>query len=687
MYNKLQLFAENKKNGNFIAENSRCNKKKYYLYASNLLSFCYQVIENIKMIDKLLNGVHKMKKFPHLPKEVIFLCDIFFVSVAFLLTTLIYTGLASQPLNWILLVKEVSICIVITGSSFFIFKTYSSLLRYSTFRDILRIWFSLFCANVVLATIHLIVYQKFLVTLAIVFINFLLAFIFVFSFRILVRVIFDYTNRSHADKTKLLPILIYGIEPSNIHFAKRIEIADNFNYQIVGFISPSSNISSQTIIGKPVYFQDTFFDNIHQFTRIKAILIQPEEISRSEKQLLTKMCYQNKIELLAIPSIQQWKSDRNKINNFNIEDLLGRNPIEIDTETIRENMKGKRALITGAAGSIGSEIVRQICQFDLDLLILCDIAETPLHQLSLNLKETFPNVKFVSLIADVRNKRKIESIFSTYKPHCIYHAAAYKHVPLMEDHPSEAILTNVLGSKNVADMAVTYGAENFVMISTDKAVNPSNVMGASKRIAEIYIQALSDRLKKTSTKNASSIRFITTRFGNVLGSNGSVIPLFEKQIKEGGPVTVTNPHIIRYFMTIPEACSLVLEAGNFGKGGEIFIFDMGEPVRIKDMAEEMIRLSGLKPYEDIDIVFTGLRPGEKLYEELLYDKETHKPTYNKKIMVANVCEQDLDKISPQLNLLIETSYTGSNTEVVKIMKQIVTEFVSINSEFEILDNH
>jgi FlaA1/EpsC-like NDP-sugar epimerase len=639
------------------------------------------------MVDRVLNFFYKMRKFPHIPKETIFLCDIFFTSFAYLLTTFIYSELASQTINWPLFLKEVSVCIAVTGLSFFVFKTYSGLLRYSTFRDILRIWFALFCANVVLAVIYFIIYQKFFFVLTIFFINFLLTFIFVFFFRTLVRVIFDYVNRIHAGKTKLLPMLVYGVEPSNINFAKTIDIDDNFNYQIVGFISPLSDVSHQKIIGKPIYFKDTFYNDIHKFTRIKAILIQPEEISRTEKLHLAKICYQNKIELLSVPSVQKWKSDRNKINNFNIEDLLGRNPIEIDTDTIRKNMKGKRALVTGAAGSIGSEIVRQLCQFDLDLLILCDNAETPLHQLSLNLKETFPNVKFVPIVADVRNKCKVESIFSTYKPHCIYHAAAYKHVPLMEDHPGEAILTNVLGSKNVADMAVTYGAENFVMISTDKAVNPSSVMGASKRIAEIYIQALSGHLKKAIAENSPSIRFITTRFGNVLGSNGSVIPLFEKQIREGGPITVTSPHIIRFFMTIPEACSLVLEAGNFGKGGEIFIFDMGEPVRIKDMAEEMIRLSGLKPYEDINIVFTGLRPGEKLYEELLYNKETHNPTHNKKIMVANVCEQNIDKISPLLNQLIETSYTCNNMEIVKIMKQIVSEFISINSEFEVLDKH
>jgi len=644
---------------------------------------------NTKMIERFLKFSSKLRKFPHLPRRIIFLFDVCCVLLAFLLTTFIYMEFSSIPINWIGCCRETIICIAVTGLSFFVFKTYSGLLRYSTFRDALRIWFSLFVANVILATIHYIFYQRFLLTLTFFFINFLLAFILIFSFRMLVRLIFDYANKIQGDKTKLLPLLIYGVEPSNINLAKMIDSEDNFNYQIVGFISPS-NSPHQKIMGKPIIFKDVFYNNIHKFSYVKAILIQPEDIGRTEKQLLAEICYQNKIELLSVPSIQRWKSDLkniHEINNFNIEDLLGRTPIKIDTEAIRKNLKEKKVLVTGAAGSIGSEIVRQLCQFDLDLLILCDTAETPLHQLGLNLKETFPDVKFISIIADVRNKNKIEHIFSTYKPHCVYHAAAYKHVPMMEDHPSEAIFTNVLGSKIVADMALAYGAENFVMISTDKAVNPSSVMGASKRIAEIYIQALSDRLKKENTGNSPSIRFITTRFGNVLGSNGSVIPLFEKQIKEGGPVTVTDPLIIRYFMTIPEACSLVLEAGNFGKGGEIFIFDMGEPVKIKDMAEEMIRLSGFKPYEDINIIFTGLRPGEKLYEELLYDKEIHQPTNNKKIMVGNICEQNLEEVLPLLNQLFETSLTCNKMEIVKIMKQIVPEFISLNSEFAELDNH
>ena len=391
----------------------------------------------------------------------------------------------------------------------------------------------------------------------------------------------------------------------------------------------------------------------------------------------------SKNQVFVLPILLFFKNQTEMRFIHNIENLLSRVPVQSDTESIGNNLKDKTVLITGAAGFIGSEIVRQLCRFDVKLLLLCDIAETPLHQLSLELDNNYPEVKIQLLLADIRNYARLKYIFEQYKPQYIYHAAAYKHVPLIEQQPSEAILTNVAGTKNLADLAIEYGSECFVMISTDKAVNPSSVMGASKRIAEIYIQYLVHNLSETKSK--LSIRFITTRFGNVLGSNGSVIPLFEKQIKAGGPVTVTHPEIYRFFMTISEACNLVLEAGNLGKGGEIFTFDMGELVKIKDIAESMIRLYGFEPYKDIDIVYSGLRPGEKLYEELLYDKEKILPTSHEKILISKLTECNYEKILPMLYNLINTVNYDNNLEIVKIMKEIVPEYISQNSIYHQLD--
>ncbi|MBR2154792.1 MAG: polysaccharide biosynthesis protein [Bacteroidaceae bacterium] len=366
-----------------------------------------------------------------------------------------------------------------------------------------------------------------------------------------------------------------------------------------------------------------------------------------------------------------------KINSIKIEDLLDRPVINIDTENVRQTIQGKIVMVTGAAGSIGSELVRQIIPYGPEAVILYEMAESPLHDLTLDLKAQFPNQKLVPRIGDVRNEERIEEVMKEYNPTVIYHAAAYKHVPLMEDHPNEAICANVLGSMNMANMAVKYGAERFVMVSTDKAVNPTNVMGCSKRLAEIYVQSLAKQQTKT--------KFITTRFGNVLGSNGSVIPYFKKQIAAGGPVTVTHPEIIRYFMTIPEACTLVMEASTLGNGGEIFVFDMGKPVKILDLAKNMIRLAGLVPGKDIEIEFTGLRPGEKLFEELLNQKETTLPTQNEKIMVAKVREYEYKQVKKDILELIALAQGNKPFVTVQKMKDIVPEFKSKNSPYERLD--
>jgi FlaA1/EpsC-like NDP-sugar epimerase len=501
-----------------------------------------------------------------------------------------------------------------------------------------------------------------------------------------IRLLFDFARSSQAKAVKNVPTLIYGVGSTSVGLAKMLLSNDNLPYRIVGFLTPDLEISRKEILNTPVYYLDDIFYNASLLRQIKAILVSPKEIERSEKQFLADKCLDHKIDILSAPPVEDWhdwEKNVKEIKKIKIEDLLGRIPIQINIESIGKNLKGKTILITGAAGSIGSEIVRQISRFDLGLLLICDIAESPLHQLGLELEDRYTHIPYIPVVADVKNYDQLEIVFEKYKPHYVYHAAAYKHVPLMESHPCEAILTNVQGSRNMVDLALRYEAEAFVMISTDKAVNPSNVMGASKRIAEIYVQSLYRKLR--DRQNGSPTRIITTRFGNVLGSNGSVIPRFNNQIKQGGPVTVTDPDIIRYFMTIPEACRLVLEAGNMGKGGEVFVFDMGDSVKIKDLAEKMIRLSGLEPHKDIEIKYTGLRPGEKLYEELLYDKEKVKMTRNRKIMIGEVVEYDYELIIPLLAQLIDAAKKFDKIDVVKLMKKLVPEFVSQNSVYSVLD--
>lgn len=402
------------------------------------------------------------------------------------------------------------------------------------------------------------------------------------------------------------------------------------------------------------------------------------------------MALKHNIKVQQVPPIKQWmdgKMTTDKLKNINIEDLLEREVIRIENEKIYQQIKGKKILVTGAAGSIGSELVRQLITYKPALLVLCDKAETPLHELQLELLEKHPNAPIKPYIGDICDKVRMEHLFEVYNPQIVYHAAAYKHVPLMEDNPSVAVINNVLGTKIIAELAEHNGVENFVMVSTDKAVNPTNVMGASKRIAEIFTQSFFRNCQQRVAlhENARTTKFVTTRFGNVLGSNGSVIPRFKKQLEQGGPITITHPEITRYFMTIPEACQLILEAGAMGQGGEIFVFDMGEPVKIVDLAEKMIRLSGSKPGEDIQIVYTGLRPGEKLYEELLNDLESTQPTYHQKIMIASVREYDFIEVSRKIDELILHAAQHYTIETVTRMKLLVPEFISNNSTFESLD--
>jgi FlaA1/EpsC-like NDP-sugar epimerase len=640
-------------------------------------------------LKQRLNSIFFLvERVPFLPKWIIFGLDISIVFISFTISYLACLNLIKISYNLEAYLINALLCIVITGLFFFIFKTYEGIIRYAGFRDALRIYLSLLCANILLCLINILFkvinVHFFMMPDTGFFINFILTFTFVFFCKMIIRLLFDYIKTTDSGKNKSVRVLAYGVDTSIIEFVRFINHSDALKYKGIGFISTESNTANKRIANMPVYHIENVFQDRKVLSQFQGIVINPKEIDRKEKQMLLEQCVKCKKDLLSSPPMEDWSGDLQKLKNLKkvkIEDLLQRIPIEIDIESIAKNLKCKTLMITGAAGSIGSEIVRQVSKFDVGFLLICDVAESPLHEIGLELHDKYPHIKYKSIIANVRDYDLMRQIFEAYKPNLVYHAAAYKHVPLMEDHPCEAILTNVLGTKVIADLAVEYNTEVFIMISTDKAVNPSNVMGASKRIAEIYVQSLSKKLKEEKT----APRFITTRFGNVLGSNGSVIPRFEKQIKEGGPITVTHPDIFRYFMTISEACRLVLEAGNFGEGSEVFVFDMGEPVKIADMAEKMIRLAGLIPGSDIKIVYTGLRPGEKLCEELLYDEETVKPTHNPKIKIGSVKEYDYEEVKDAILELLEVAKAYQSYEVVKQMKKIIPEFISQYSEYQELD--
>ena len=627
----------------------------------------------------------KVQQFPFLPRKLIFAIDIFFVAISFFLSCYIRYTLLDDPSAYYFFYIKLVISIAIVGFFFFLFNTDSEFYRFSSFLNVVKIFISLFFAHVfILLFFYLFadIFRFSNYTIVGLIISYPIAACIILFCRATIRLFYDFSVRRNGKK-KGIPLLIYGIDAVHIGIAQMIRLNEKFPYDVAGFIARNPVPVHHRILGNRVYSTEDVYNDVIADKGIKTVLVRAEDLQSEKKRALFRRFIEHKIDILSMPAIES-VNDIQKIRKIHIEDLLGRSPIKTDIASIGMKLKGKTVLITGAAGSIGSEIVRQLCRFDLKLLLLVDMAETPLHQLSLDLNDN-TLIPYVPFIGDVRNKNKMSNIFNHYKPQYIFHAAAYKHVPLMEQYPCEAVLTNVLGTKVIADLAVEHGAECFVMISTDKAVNPSNVMGASKRIAEMYVQSLSTALKNKENPPAPTLRFITTRFGNVLGSSGSVIPRFAKQIAEGGPVTVTHPDIIRYFMTIPEACSLVLEAGNLGNGGEVFVFDMGESVKIKELAEEMIRLSGLTPYKDINIVYTGLRPGEKLHEELLHKKEKADSLQTKKIMVGNVREYDYGQVSGWLEKLLQTVETYNEMEIVKVMKEIVPEFISNNSEFEELD--
>ena len=631
------------------------------------------------------------KAFNYLPRWGVLLIDVLLCTIAFWLSVWIGSAIfdynQSHDGAWPI-ESQYGLVLGVQIIFFIVFHTYAGMLRYSTFVDTLKSLLSNLSTGFILVLFNLLMqrltgHHPILNTVLVIYVP--ISFVLLFCLRVGVKTIYETLQQTHSSPK----VVIYGTQTAGLAIAKMLRSAGNTPYRPIAFICTEDQRYGYEIAGLPVRrINDKLFAWMEK-ANIHHMIVSPLKMREINPAKDLQIFIDHNIRILTTPYFTQFDNTEDvdiqrigRIDSIRIEDLLERPKIEINTDNVQQILQDKVVLISGAAGSIGSELVRQVQRYAPRAIILVDIAESPLHDLSLDLQQQYPNTRFIPIIADVRNRDRIDSIFNETRPDVVYHAAAYKHVPLMENYPGEAIQANVLGTKNMADIAVKYKVERFVMISTDKAVNPTNIMGASKRIAEIYVQSL---FRKLQTEDSNCTKFITTRFGNVLGSNGSVIPYFQKQIAAGGPVTVTHPNIIRYFMTIPEACCLVMEASTLGNGGEIFIFDMGQPVKILDLARNMIRLAGYAPEKDIPIVFTGLRPGEKLYEELLNQKETTLPTDNKKIMIARVREFDFDVVSKQIDMLIETSYTDKPFTIVKQMKQLVPEYISNNSIYEQLD--
>ena len=633
----------------------------------------------------------KIKKllfsFEYLPRWVVFFMDVFLTIFSSEVSYLIIRSLRVKFYDTLDVPTRYGIVVLVNIIFFVIFKTYSGIIRYSTFIDGIKLLYATLCALFTLIIINYSTYfliGKKIYLLPSLFINFLVTFSVLFLFRIFIKIVFENIT-SFEKNPQALKAVIYGADSNAISVVKGLQSEKIKRFKIVGFIDKRNLDSSKRILDIPILNSKKKISVVLRAINAQVLIISDNSLSNIEKLKIVEDCLDSNIKVFKSGAISDWENQgaiSKKIIEFKIDDLLGRSTISLDQEPISNQLLDKIILITGAAGSIGSELAKQIITFNPAEIIILDQAETPLHFLSSEMEKLNSDTKITAIIADIRNKETLKRIFKSKKPEVVYHAAAYKHVPMMEENPSQAIYTNVLGTMNTADLASEYGVESFVYISTDKAVNPSNVMGASKRIAERYIQGLSLNAKNEQSK----IKFITTRFGNVLGSNGSVVPLFTEQIQNGGPITITHPDVIRYFMTIPEACQLVIEAGAMGNGGEIFIFDMGEPVKIIDLAKKMIKLAGLVPEIDIEIKTIGLRPGEKLYEELLNDHSKTVPTHNSKIMIANDTSTDYDLLFTKVEELIALAIYNNNNKLVAKMKEIVPEFVSMNSQYNQLDN-
>lgn len=619
-----------------------------------------------------------------LPYWCVLIADLIIVFLSWILVYFICHGLETLTRNFLPLVFNSLICDLFMLMGMRTFHTYSGILRYSSFSDLFRVMSAL-VVGFVLSAIYYFIVQRYVnivgIDLIIMLQVFLISLGGMWLMRILIKMIYDNTFVS-----KMAPnAFIYGTRIGGISLAKSVRSESPSPYYIKGFVTTDTKLEGCYLLGSRVYgYNDKLFDAIERYN-IKVMLVSPLRTQEvvDNQEFIDKLLKAG-VKLMMMPQAEKWdgksKLSYSQLRPVDIEDLLPRDEIKIDMEKIGEMLAGRRILITGAAGSIGSEMVRQIARFAPAHLTLIDQAETPMHDVRLYMAKNHPDLKCDTIVTSITNETHMEKIFATQKPEYVFHAAAYKHVPMMEDNPAMAVQNNCHGTQVIADLAVKYGTKKFVMISTDKAVNPTNVMGCSKRICEIYCQSLNMAIQKGEVEGVT--QFVTTRFGNVLGSNGSVIPLFREQIRKGGPLTVTHPDIIRFFMLIPEACKLVLEAGTMGKGGEIFVFDMGKPVRIADLAQRMIDLSGAK---HVKIEFTGLRDGEKLYEEVLNDEETSVPTFHPKIKIAKVREYEYAEALANEKRLHEASFGYDDMAIVKIMKEIVPEFKSKHSKYEKLD--
>lgn len=630
-----------------------------------------------------VNVLLNLANIRYLPRYIIIAIDVFLIGVS----TFFSFKILEKVLNHSDFIAEsfAGYALIIAVSLFYmyVFKTYAGIIRHSTFYDLLNLLWSIVATTFTLwalSGVYNMVYDHSVpenISFFIVF--FFFSFSTLFMFRLFVKEMFRWI-KEYKDNSLKKRILILGISDYSVAIANSIIESHNLQYKLKGFLTKRNDSRNAKIFGLDIMTQDTFIKTPKEELEIDGILILKENLSANELTEWVNLFLEKEMEIFQAPLVEEFNPEKihTNIRSFQIEDLLNREPICIENEEVRLIHENKSVLVTGGAGSIGSEIVRKVASYHPSKVVVVDQAETPLHEIQLEMNEKFPDIDFEFILADITNRKRLESIFTKFNFDLVYHAAAYKHVPMIENNPHEAVWVNILGTKNLATLSVQNKVKTFVMVSTDKAVNPTNVMGASKRSAELLVQSL-QFLPENKTK------FITTRFGNVLGSNGSVIPLFKKQIEAGGPITITHPDIVRYFMTISEACELVLQASTMGKGGEIFVFDMGKPVKIKDLAIKMIKLSGKEPEKDILLKYTGLRPGEKLYEELLSDDAKNLPTPHHKIMVSMDPYKEYSEIKDLLEQIEAAALSHDKTQIVRILKNMVPEFISNNSIFEKLD--